>query len=319
MKCLANIEENQIILSVENIETEMKTIINGKEYVFTNEVRNNSSIRQSFNELAKKTFGIDFEDWYQNGFWEEDYIPYVLMDGDTVVSNISVNIIHTNYGNEERLFIQLGTVMTDERYRNQGMSRWLIQKILEEWKEKCDAFYLYANDKVLDFYPKFGFVKEQEYQASGMVTPMKAEIRKLDMTSGEERKLLHDKYDLSNPFSDLTMENNNGLIMFYCSQFMKENVYYIHQYDVVVVAEYDADKLICYDVFGNTNATLQEILSVMAKEDTKVSILGFTPKDKDAFTFKEVNVEGLTLFWWSEKENIFSNDAMVMFPLLSHA
>lgn len=297
----------------------MKTIIKGKEYLFTNEVRNNSSVRQSFNELAKKIFEIDFEGWYQNGFWKEDYIPYVLMDGDTVVSNISVNIIHTNYRNEERLFIQLGTVMTNERYRNQGLSRWLIEKILEEWKEKCDAFYLYANDSVLDFYPKFGFVKEQEYQASGIVTPKEAEIRKLDMTSGEDRNLLLEKYALSNPFSDLKMENNNGLIMFYCSQFMKENVYYIPQYDLAVVVEYDADKLICYDVFGNTNATLQEILSVIAKEDTKMSILGFTPKDKDFFTFKEVNVDDLTLFWWSEKENIFSNDARVMFPLLSHA
>ena len=37
-----------------------------------------------------------------------------------------------------------------------------------------------------------------------------------------------------------------------------------------------------------------------------------------ATPLKEVNVEDLTLFWWSEKENIFSNDARVMFPLLSH-
>lgn len=297
----------------------MKKSIDGKEYMYTNKVRNNSSIRQSFNKLAKKTFGIDFEGWYQNGFWEENYIPYVLMDGDKVVSNVSVNIINTNYRNEERLFIQLGTVMTDEYYRKQGLSRWLIEKILEEWKEKCDAIYLYANNKVLDFYPKFGFVKGQEYQASRMVTPMEAEIRKLDMISCEDRKILYEKYVLSNPFSDLTMEKNNGLIMFYCTQFMKENVYYIPKYDLAVVAEYDADKLICYDVFGNTNVTLQEVLSVMSRDDTKVSILGFTPKDKDAFTFKEVNVEDLTLFWWSEKENIFSNDARVMFPLLSHA
>jgi predicted GNAT family N-acyltransferase len=297
----------------------MKQIIDGKEYVYTNKVRNNSSIRQSFNKLAKKTFGIDFEYWYQNGFWEEDYIPYVLMDGDTVVSNVSVNIIHTNYRNEERLFIQLGTVMTDEYYRKHGLSRWLIEKILEEWKEKCDAFYLYANDKVLDFYPKFGFVKEQEYQASGMVTPMEAEIRKLDITSVEDRKMLYEKYVLSNPFSDLTMENNNGLIMFYCTQFMRENIYYIPQYDLAVIAEYDSDKLICYDVFGKTNVKLKEVLSAMSRDDTKVSILGFTPKDNDTFTFKKINVKDLTLFWLSKKENIFSNDAKIMFPLLSHA
>ena len=48
-------------------------------------------------DLAKKTFGIDFEGWYENGLWKEDYIPYVLIDGDTVVSNVSVNIIYANY------------------------------------------------------------------------------------------------------------------------------------------------------------------------------------------------------------------------------
>lgn len=31
--------------------------------------RNNEELRASFNVLAKKTFGLDFEDWYQNGYW----------------------------------------------------------------------------------------------------------------------------------------------------------------------------------------------------------------------------------------------------------
>ena len=297
----------------------MKTIIKGKEYFYTNEVRKNPSIRHSFNELAKKIYGIDFECWCQNGFWEDNYIPYVLIDEDKVVSNVSVNIIHTNYRNEEKLFIQLGTVMTDECYRKQGLSQWLIEKILDEWKGQCDALYLFANDTVLDFYPKFGFVKKQEYQAIGTVVSREAEIRILDMDSDSNRKLLYEKYALSNQFSDLTMDSNRGLLMFYCSQFMKENIYYIAKYDLVVVAEYDTNKLICYDIFGRSNVTLQEILSVMAKEDTKVCMLGFTPKDKANFSFDKVNAEGTTLFWYSEKENIFSCYVKLMFPLLSHA
>ncbi len=92
----------------------MKVTIQGKEYQFTNNVRNNPPIRHSFNDLSKKCFGIDFEGWFQNGFWEEDYIPYVLIDGEVVVSNVSANIIHSNYRNEQRLFIQLGTVMTEK-------------------------------------------------------------------------------------------------------------------------------------------------------------------------------------------------------------
>lgn len=297
----------------------MKVIIKGKEYVYTNEIRNNPSIRYSFNELAKKIHWIDFEGWYQKGFWGDDYIPYVLMDGDTVVSNVSANIIHAKFRNEERLFIQLGTIMTDERYRRQGLSRWLIEKILKEWEGRCDGFYLYANDTVLDFYPKFGFVKEQEYQASGTAAAGKAEIRKLDMASESDRKLLYEKYALSNPFSALTVERNTGILMFYCAQFMKENVYYLPQYDLAVVAEYHEDKLICCDIFGRTDAALQEILSVMTNRDTQEVVLGFTPKDKADFSFKEVNEENNTLFWRSKKENIFSNDARMRFPLLSHA
>ena len=41
--------------------------------------RENNPIRQSFNELAEKTFGLNFEDWYQNGFWGENYNPYSIV------------------------------------------------------------------------------------------------------------------------------------------------------------------------------------------------------------------------------------------------
>jgi predicted GNAT family N-acyltransferase len=297
----------------------MKTIINGKEYLHTNEVRDNSNLRDSFNELAKKTFGINFEGWYQNGFWGDNYIPYVLMDGNIVAANVSISIMHTIYKNERRMFIQIGTVMTDERYRSQGLSRWLIEKILTEWKDKCDGIYLYANDRVLNFYPKFGFVTEEEYQAFGTVTYKKAEIKRLDINSEMDKRLLYEKYALTNQFSELTLDGNIGILMFYCSEFMKDNIYYLPQYDLVVIAEYDADKLICYDVFGRTNVALHEILAVMARKDTKVSILGFTPKDKEKFSFKKVKMDDTTLFLLSGKENIFSHDSRLMFPLLSHA
>lgn len=297
----------------------MKVIIKGKEYIYDNEIRNNAHIRHSFNELAKKVHGIDFEGWYEKGFWGDDYIPYVLMDGHTVAANVSANIIHAKHRNEERLFIQIGTVMTDERYRKQGLSRWLIEKVLEEWEGRCDGFYLYANNTVLDFYPKSGFVKGREYQACGTASPRKAEMRKMDMASESDRKLLYEKYALSNPFSALTVERNTGLLMFYCAQFMKDDVYYLPQYDLAVVAQYYRDKLKCCDIFGSTDAALQEILSVMAKENTHEVVLGFTPKDKGDFSFKEAKEENNTLFWRSKKENIFCNDTRLRFPLLSHA
>ena len=59
--------------------------------------RDNDILRKSFNELAKDTFCLDFEDWYQNGYWKDNYIPYSVTDNDRVVANASVNIMDFFY------------------------------------------------------------------------------------------------------------------------------------------------------------------------------------------------------------------------------
>lgn len=41
-------------------------------------VKNHDALRRSFNTLAKETFGLSFETWYQNGYWGEKYIPYSI-------------------------------------------------------------------------------------------------------------------------------------------------------------------------------------------------------------------------------------------------
>ena len=49
------------------------------------EYRDNKELRDSFNELAGKVFGLNFEGWYQNGYWKNAYDPYsVIADGKVV-------------------------------------------------------------------------------------------------------------------------------------------------------------------------------------------------------------------------------------------
>lgn len=296
----------------------MEYNIKGNEYDFIKDVRVNQQVRKSFNLLAQNIFCIDFEPWYQNGYWGDDYIPYVLLNGDKVVSNVSVNIINTRWKNQTKRYIQLGTVMTDKEYRSEGLSRWLIEKVLEDWKDNCDAIYLFANNSVLNFYPKFGFEKTLEYQYHKIVNKKSRMVRKLDMSEAYDRKLLMDIYKFSNPFSALPMENNDGLLMFYCSQFMRENIYYIEQYKAVVVAEYADENLVCYDIFCQGKCTIDDILCTMAKQNTKIATLGFTPKLIKDFKITELKEDNTTLFMLKGKENLFKQNKL-MFPLLSHA
>lgn len=131
--------------------------------------RDNQLLRKSFNQLAIKTFGLDFEDWYQNGYWGETYIPYSILYGNEIIANVSVNIMDFMLHKEVKQYVQLGTVMTDERYRGQGLAKRLIKEIEKDYNDKVDGYYLFANDSVLDFYPKFGYEKNIEYQYEKIV------------------------------------------------------------------------------------------------------------------------------------------------------
>ncbi|SDP85505.1 hypothetical protein [Clostridium gasigenes] len=42
--------------------------IEGKQYRYIPDYKNNRILRTSFNNLARKTFGIDFEQWYKDGY-----------------------------------------------------------------------------------------------------------------------------------------------------------------------------------------------------------------------------------------------------------
>lgn len=132
-------------------------------YKMNKQIRDHEIYRNSFIELAEAVFGLSFQSWYENGFWTDRYIPYALTDGDRVAANASVNIIDTVWQGEKKRYIQIGTVMTHPDYRGQGLMREIMESILADWKERCDGIYLYANDSVVDFYPKFGFEKAQEY------------------------------------------------------------------------------------------------------------------------------------------------------------
>ena len=52
--------------------------------------------------------------------------------------------------------------MTKETYRDQGLSRRLIEEILKDYQGKVDMIFLFTNETVLEFYPKFGFSRVME-------------------------------------------------------------------------------------------------------------------------------------------------------------
>lgn len=292
-----------------------------KEFKFVKAYQNHDALRQSFNDLAEKTFGLNFEDWYQNGFWSENYIPYSMADGDEVVANVSVNIINVMWNGEKKHFIQLGTVMTREEYRNQGLIRRLMQEIEKDYGEKAEGMYLFANDSVLSFYPKFGFEKETEYQYSKEVHPKGARTAlQIPMKEKKDWDKLEQVIKSSANYSNFEMIDNVQLIMFYVTKFMQENVYYIETLNIYVIAEIEEGNLLIHAVYANTPVDitiLDSVIEAFGKEIRNVT-LGFTPMDVKGYTIREIQENDTTLFV-KGKSLTGLNKHKIMFPTLSHA
>lgn len=263
-------------------------------YKLIRQCRDNESLRQSFNRLAERTFGLSFETWHQMGYWSDCYIPYSFVYDGEIIANVSVNRMMHWWDGRMRPLIQLGTVMTDESFRRQGLIRSLMEEIERDFQGKAEGVYLFANDSVLDFYPKFGFRRAEEYCYERLITK-DSEGRKREEENG----------------------GNLGLYMFYLSDFMKENVYYIPKLDAYAVAEIQGATLFLQGVLSRRPVSLEEAEAAFANGIDKI-VLGFVPDDRSRYVCREHKEEDTTLF---VKGSIFDGfeEKRLRFPVLGHA
>lgn len=280
--------------------------------------KENEAMRNSFFELAKQVHGLDFSGWYQNGYWGDSYSPYSIWMDNAIVANVSVNEMAFRTEQGIKHYIQLGTVMTKPEYRNRGLIRTLMERIEEDYAGKTEDYYLFANDTVLEFYPKFGYKKVVEWQpVKKVVNTSKAVVKKVAMETKEDWDNFAKIIEGSILNSEAQMVNNIGLYMFYLSQFMKNDVYSIEAEHAYVVAELENGILNLIDVFAKKQVDLAKIIEAFGTEVTEVK-LHFIPLDMNGFTLIPIQEEDLTTFVKGDGFAGFEA-SKTMFPELSHA
>lgn len=104
----------------------------------------NADMRHMLNELAQKTFGISFEKWVTDQYFRGDYLPYSYIEDGKMLSNVSVNRMEFLQNGVKRNYIQIGTVMTEESHRKQGLAAKLMQDVIQQYASGCDGIYLFA-------------------------------------------------------------------------------------------------------------------------------------------------------------------------------
>ncbi len=288
--------------------------------------RDDTELLKSFNELTRNTFGFDFESWHAAGHFGDCYVPHAVTDAGKVVSNVSVNRMQFDRGGKLRNYIQLGTVMTDEAYRGQGLNREIMESVLREYGE-ADGIYLFGNDSVLDYYPKFGFVPCEEYEyyfsmdEADNVVPYTAEKVTLSEKAQAEAFFSFLETYLSDPEGNendaLYMSENIDLYHFWLDGAYSDCIYRLPECGAYAVGAVEGETLYLHQVFGKKHVDLKRLAGAFGGGFTE-AVLGYTPVHKEGLSVRVHKEEDCTLFILGQDLNCVSREKM-MFPILSHA
>ncbi|PLS02851.1 GNAT family N-acetyltransferase [Neobacillus cucumis] len=284
--------------------------------------KDNVLLRRSLNELALNTFGIQFETWYQHGFWTEKYQPYSYMDKQKVVANVSANLINLVINGEIKSAIQIGTVMTHPDYRNKGLTRKLMEMVLEDFKY-VDLIYLFANETVLEFYPKFGFqvLEEAQYYMDYTYKASNGNGSGIIKLNGKKAGDLSFIYSIAAKRKSVSQvfgtTSTEELFMFYCIMVYSQDIYFLQEENALVLFQHEGKEMHIYDVVSEEDIDIHTIISKIAVPETKRVIFHYHP-DYFGLEFSELPYHSSTVLFVKNQGNI-SLTGGVKHPLTAQA
>ena len=290
------------------------------KYQLVKGLKENQALRKSFNELAEATFEINFEKWYQEGYWGDNYIPYALVADGQVVANASITKSELIYGEKSYQVIQVGTVMTYSDYRNQGLSKKLMAEIIGDYQGKVDFIYLFANETVLDFYPKFGFNRVNEWTTKLNINKISEFKTGLKQVSFEEVKSeLEEKNQQRNNKHLVTyLVDEPNLSLFYYSTVFTDNCYFIEELETYVCFIIEEGELHLFDVLSEKEVDILAVLSYLPLKKIK-EVYAYFQLDKDnpaVLSCLEERLDDDALFVLGIDSHQLSP---IKFPIFNHA
>ncbi len=244
-------------------------------YDYCKNYKDDDRLRKGFYEITNEVFGIDFKPFYDNGLWDENYICHTFFHKDKAISNISVMKMELLINNKITPAIQLGAVCTLLEYRNQGLSRKLMEYIFNDYKD-FPLIYLSANEEAVGFYLKMGFrqiheiiwYKDIHFQHSNTKI-----LKNIDPFSKDF------KNKLQNIIYSKTFDviKSKSVLFFYALERFNKNFYYCEDLDCIIIGERIYDIYNLYGVFTDKPIDFKDLEAYILDLNTKKVVFHFTP------------------------------------------
>jgi predicted N-acetyltransferase YhbS len=239
----------------------------------------NPTLQAAFCDYAPQVFRtVDFRRWCAWGEWNEDYRAFAVLDGGRVVANTSVMRMRLRLEGREVLGYQLGAVGCVPSHRGQGLARVVMQAALDACGEA--PVLLFANERVRDFYPRFGFVPREQalFGAAVQVEPGGEPAPVLDLAEASVRAGLATLSDEGLPVTERFGARGYGRIAsWYAANSFARPLRRLHA-DAWVFAGVEDGTLYIDDLFAREAFDLRPHLPRLIDQPITAVQFGFTPE-----------------------------------------
>ena len=276
---------------------------------YVQDYKNNEALRASFNTLTRDVFGFDFENWYRQGYWTDQFRCFSLADHGRIVANTSASTFNFVICGQQRKAVQIGAVMTHADYRGQGLAARLMNRVLKEHDGKCDFMFLFANETVLNFYPKFGFdrIGQNVFTLCGDTYAANTSgLRRLDLAQPGDMTLMHRLASTRVPVSQqFGVSNDLGVLSFWLTGPFAKDIWYLAEQDIAVVLRQKEDATHIYDILSPRQVAQNDVLHQVITAGTRKVQLHFTP---------DGSIPNVEVSEWRSEDGLFIKPATFQLP-----
>lgn len=249
-------------------------------------------LRNQFFAFTPKVFrGLDFTEWFKRGCWSDNFIPYSIITDDKLVSNVSVSKMKIFLDGKLINGIQLGTVATLPEYRKQGLARVLMEYVLDKYKDSTDLFFLFANESVVDFYPRFGFERRTEviFKSISKIPKPAYNARKLNIDDEQDLSLIKQLIKNRGPLTKLFGALDYDFItLWHIIRNYPTKLFYLHDEKILFIVSQDKEVLHIWDIIYDKPFDLNGIIPKILSNHKIESIQYYFSPDQLNYHFDEI-------------------------------
>lgn len=258
-------------------------------FVFNN--GGDKAYEAKLNRLLSGVF-FDFGFWFDLNLWDSRYESYAAEEDGEIVANVCALKTDLVACGEHFPALSVGAVATDPAFRGRGLARYLLERLIDRYAGT--PMYLFANDEVLDFYPRFGFRRVFEKRP---FLPRRIENDcvplHLDCRSERVRSYLWSRRAHSGQFDCLGVPSVN---MFHlCAGYLTNDLYEIPDLGLMIVARKEGSVLKLFDVVSPGPVSFSKLCGYLPFRGVERVEFGFMPDWMDV-PFQMEAFQGDTFF-----------------------